>query len=327
MKRNKEFENILDDCLQRILEGESVEACLEWYPDQAEELRPLLLTAAGARRAVEIRPRHEFRDRAGYEFQKAIQEAPPVARREGFFEVLMKPAWATILIVFIILVAGTGTIAAANNSLPGDALYSVKMATESVRLTFAFSEEGKADLYVKLADRRVDEIVKMAEKGKAEQVETTTDKLEEHLLAMAGLGIVGGAEMLETQIARLDAAAAPAESFGAEQAPVVVPVPTEPEEDYQTSTEEATPPPPALTGPKAAGEPDEEGDMRANQTEVWSLEGEQSELKVAVANSAIMNSQALNSLLDDADEEMRVALNRAIEVLNAGYINIISNLD
>jgi hypothetical protein len=29
----------------------------------------------------------------------------------------------------------------------------------------------------------------------------------------------------------------------------------------------------------------------------------------------------------DADDEMRVALNRAIEVLNAGYSNIISNLD
>ena len=48
MKNKKEFENILDGCLESVLRGESVEACLELYPDYAEELRPLLMTAAGA---------------------------------------------------------------------------------------------------------------------------------------------------------------------------------------------------------------------------------------------------------------------------------------
>jgi len=322
MKNNKEFNNILDGCLESVMGGASIEECLELYPDYAKELRPLLLTAAGARQAVDIRPRRAFRDRAGYEFQRAIREMEPApARSRGFFEVL-KPAWATLILVIIVLAAGSGTVFASNSSLPGEPLYSVKMATESVRLTFAFSEEAKADLYVKMADRRVDEIIQMAEKGEAVQVEAATDKLQEHLLAMAGLDIVGGADMLQTQLTKVEAAEAPLAMMEPSATPL--PKPIKPGGEFETAVEEAAPPP--MLEQKTLGAPDDEGDLRSNPAEAWASDGEQGGLKGTVANSAVMNSQALNSLLDDVDEEMRAALNRAIEVLNAGYFNIISNL-
>jgi hypothetical protein len=237
----------------------------------------------------------------------------------------MKPAWASIILVIIVLAAGSGTVYAANGSLPGEPLYSVKTATESVRLAFAFSEEAKADLYVSLADRRVDEIIQMAEKGNAEQVVNTTDKLEEHLLAMAGLELVGGAEMLESQIAELDAAAAPSMlTSEAAQAPAPTAEPMEPGEGHKALTEEAVAP--AFTGPEAGGAADEEGEARS-MPEAWPVTGEEEGLKYDVTNSAVTNSRALNSLMFEADDEMRTALNRAIDVLNAGYSNIISNLD
>ena len=329
MKNKKEFENILDGCLESVMRGASIDECLELYPDHADELRPLLVTAAGAKRAVDIKPRREFRDRAGYEFQKAIREVEtaPAVRRESIFQTLLKPAWATMILIVIVLAAGSGTVYAANSSLPGEPLYAVKTATESVRMAFAFSEEAKADLYVRLADRRVSEIVKMAEKGNAKEVENTTDKLEDHLLAMSNLKIVGGAEMLEKQIAELDAAAEPPlmmASQPTQESSMQAPAPSEPSEDHKTVTEEAAAP--VFTGPGAAGAADD-GDTRSNQAEAWPVTGEEDGLKYSVTNSAIANSRALNSLMLNADDEMLAALNRAIEVLNVGYSNIISNLD
>ena len=42
---DKKFEEILDDCLDRLGRGETVNDCLKHYPDYAEELRPYLITA------------------------------------------------------------------------------------------------------------------------------------------------------------------------------------------------------------------------------------------------------------------------------------------
>ena len=64
MKR-KEFDNILSDCLERLLEGgETLEQCLARYPEQAAALRPLLETSLVARQASAVSPRPEFRTRA-----------------------------------------------------------------------------------------------------------------------------------------------------------------------------------------------------------------------------------------------------------------------
>ena len=60
MKKSNEFENILDDCLERLARGETVEQCLESYPEQAAQLRPLLQTSQLAREASAILPRAEF---------------------------------------------------------------------------------------------------------------------------------------------------------------------------------------------------------------------------------------------------------------------------
>ncbi|GAI42438.1 unnamed protein product, partial [marine sediment metagenome] len=43
MSKEKEFDNILDECLERLLvNGETIEQCLQSYPEQAANLKPLL---------------------------------------------------------------------------------------------------------------------------------------------------------------------------------------------------------------------------------------------------------------------------------------------
>lgn len=184
MKRD--FDNILDECLERLLvKGETIEQCLTSYPEQAAELEPLLHTAVTAKKALAIQPRPEFKARARYQFGSALQEVKP---KRGLAFLGWQPRWATAVAVFFaLLLAGGGTIAAANNSMPDNPLYPVKLATEQVRLTLTRSNIDKAELYAKLADRRIAEIIYIINEGKPEQVELIAQRLNNSLVMMANL--------------------------------------------------------------------------------------------------------------------------------------------
>ena len=57
----RKFEDILSECLDRVLGGEGIEECLASYPEQADELEPLLRVGLVASRASSVEPRVEFR--------------------------------------------------------------------------------------------------------------------------------------------------------------------------------------------------------------------------------------------------------------------------
>ena len=187
MKEAKEFNNILDECLERLLvKGEAVEQCLASYPEQADELEPLLQTALATKKALAIQPSPEFKARARYQFGSAFQQVKPKRR---FFFLGWQPRWATaVAAVLILLLGGGSTVAAAGGSMPDDLLYPVKLATEQVQLALTRSNMGRAELHAKLADRRVAEIIYMADKGDAQQVEVIAQRLDKHLVMVAGLG-------------------------------------------------------------------------------------------------------------------------------------------
>jgi hypothetical protein len=189
MKRAREFDDILNECIERVLKGEPVEACLKAYPEHVAELEPLLKTAVDTRNAAAITPRPEFRQQAAYEFQSALRELRPSKRSSLRWQVRLVTA---LSLVVIILMAGTGTVAAASNSLPDEPLYTVKLATEDMRLALTPSALGKAELYTQFADKRVDEIIKMADKGKAAQVERVTERMNDQLVAIANLALPAG---------------------------------------------------------------------------------------------------------------------------------------
>ncbi|GAI20548.1 unnamed protein product, partial [marine sediment metagenome] len=184
MRKPKEFDNILDDCLERLLtKGETIEQCLESYPEQADELKPLLQTVLATKKASAIQPRPEFKARARYQFLSALQ-AMEAKRSRPFLG--WQPRWATAVItVLILLLVGGSTVAAASNSMPDKPLYPVKLATEHVQLALTPSDIGKAQLLAKLADKRVAEIVYLANQGKSGQIELATQRLDAYLARVA----------------------------------------------------------------------------------------------------------------------------------------------
>jgi hypothetical protein len=305
--KDKEFENILDECLERIvLKGETLEQCLERYPEQADELKPLLETVLAVKEASAVEPRPDFKARARYQFRSALGEKAAPKRRP-FFGWL--PRWATALsIVLVVLLAGGGTVVAAANSMPDSILYPVKLATEEVRLAFTPSQLGKARLCSDFADERVAEIIYMAEKGDAHQVELITERLDDRLEMLVVLVSDLEADNLKDGDAMLSV------TSGGEEA--VVP-PAEAAEPTEPPPEPTEPVPPAVVQEEGGG--------------LWVGEGRgqaQSEaaLIMDVFYAAANNPAVLRAILDDVPESVRDALLEAIAVSEAGYQEILKAL-
>jgi hypothetical protein len=320
MKKTREFDNILNECLERLLKGATVEQCLAWYPEQAAELEPLLRTARDAKEAAAIKPRPEFRERAGYQFQAALREIE-LKRSRGFFS--WQPRWVAAVVVVIVLMAGSGTVAASGNSLPDEPLYTVKLATEAVRLKLTPSAQGRAELYVKLADTRVAEIIKMADKGKTEQVEQTAQRLNAALIAMTSLAAPGGEESEESQVNTFGAEQLEQEVPGALMAPAPTPALAPPIEGTSPPAVEA----PLQAAPKAPVPPEDIGRHGGGGKGKGIGVEKQAELKKLLSRRAVENLEALEAALDRAPESAKPALRRAIEEANAGYEEALGHLD
>ncbi|MBU1034207.1 hypothetical protein KKD42_00215 [Patescibacteria group bacterium] len=81
---------------------------------------------------------------------------------ERLFQVMRGPAMAVSAVLLLVLGGSVASVSAAENSLPGDFLYSMKLATEQVRLAFTSGKEDKLKLKVKFAGRRGDELKRVA---------------------------------------------------------------------------------------------------------------------------------------------------------------------
>ncbi len=316
MNQGKELDNILDECLDRILvRGETIEQCLARYPEHSAELEPLLRTAVITKEAAAIKPGDDFRERARYQFQAAIRDLK-MRKERRFFGLQLQ--WATVVITILVLLVGGGsTVAAAQGSLPDEPLYPVKLTTEAVRIALTPSDLGKAELYVRLADRRVAEIVAMASKGKREQVERAAELLNRHLIAMASLAAPPGREGIPP-------APLPPEAAVREAPRPAPPAP------------QGVPPPRVRQGPRvtveeAAREPQEAPEVAVGGRDGVAKEvkpiNRRAKIRAILARRAAANPQALRALLREAPVSVRPALRRAIAVADEGYERALKALD
>jgi hypothetical protein len=283
---DKGFEDILDDCLERLfIRGESIEDCLAAYPQQADNLKPLLQTALTIKNTAAIEPRPEFKARARYQFHTALQEMAP--KKNRFFSI-WRFRWATALItILVILTASGGLVAAAGTSMPDDFLYPVKLAVEQLQLKLTPSDLGKANLYAKFADRRVTEIIHMAQEGNASLAEATTQRLYNQLAMIVTLVSV------EDQDQR--------------------------QEQGNMSFNE-TVQPPNVTYPVSSAELDD----TKSTTDTHYQDKGRAELEGFLQQNANENSSELRDLLVTAPEAVKPVLLQAIAILEAGYENALN---
>jgi len=329
MRKDREFDDVLDECLERLLvNGEIVEQCLQSFPEQRVELKPLLRTAVDVRKASAVEPRAEFKARARYQFHRALAELQP-KRRLWAWE--WRPRWATAAIVsLVILFAATGMGIATYHSMPGQLLHPLRLTAEDVWLARIPSGIARAEMHGGLAERRVEEIISLAKReDKSAKVEQVAQRLYYHLAMIESLAaaetvvarthVVGQETVLHAQqdAAEVERDASVAEAAVEEVAGVMVP------------TGEAGP-----AGPAGQQEPDvvgvdalfevatipaaaEAGERHllfaAEEAARWA------QFKTTLEQQAADHLAALRGLLPVVSESARPALLTAIAIAEAGY--------
>ncbi|MFO7996849.1 MAG: DUF5667 domain-containing protein, partial [Dehalococcoidia bacterium] len=153
----------------------SIEDCLDRYSSLHERLEPLLRIALEIREPPAVKPTPGFKAKAQVQLVEQIHDSQAVTKwpwsrynnqtrqmtqRRGFSMVSI-----IVAIVLALSALGGGIIYAAEGSLPGDALYVVKLSTEQVGMVLPGDDIARAERALGFADRRVNEIVNLADMG------------------------------------------------------------------------------------------------------------------------------------------------------------------
>ena len=324
MKQSIELDNIFNECMERILNGETMEQCLAHFPDYVSELKPLLETALNIKKATAIQPRPEFRENARLQFQSALNRIEHKPRR-SFLNWLQQPQWAAVTAAALLLLLAGGTAAAANGSMPDEPLYGIKLTTERIRLFLTTSSIGKAELYTSLVERRITEIASMTNKNKPDKIEQVVALLDSSLTQISALSSPQGvSDMKAMSPARETAAPVIAPTTAPPQAATALP---------GAATTNVTPPPAAglapVSPPITAPVPTPEEGVAVDQTPTVTVEKSNSwaQLRVKIAEDAFNNLALLRELLKTAPESTKPALMQAIAVAEEGYAKALEALN
>ena len=345
MGKEKEFNDILDECLDRLMfQGDTLESCLVDYPQYADELKPLLEASLITSQISSLEPDLEFKTKARNKFFEVLRETEE-KRNRSLFGFGWQPRWVSAIAVIVVLLAATGgTAAASMSSMPNDFLYSVKRATEQVQLAFTFTNLGKAEAYARMADRRVEEIIYMANENDIDEIAVLATSLDSDLNNIAEYSSRAdnadrttsdkGAVLFEKAAVTEESEAADIEqsllATTGETPGSDEDTGSEEKMDEEVVDEESEPAPEPIvvqpTKPEINVEiPPTKITIEPASANHWLSKRE--ELNITVNNQAITNIQSLYELLDTVPESTREIILKAIEISERGYGIAIESLD
>lgn len=157
-----EFYNALTECIDALMAGErTLDDCLAAYPQFASRLKPDLQMVLLTQRLKSPRLKTNQLDALEYQLRGRMMRKPSRQFRKviGFPVPAVSRTAAAILILFLVLIgSGGGVVAASADSNPGDDLYPVKRAWESVIIAFYNLTGVPEDIWVQLAETRLTEV-------------------------------------------------------------------------------------------------------------------------------------------------------------------------
>lgn len=191
---DRELLEAFDDCINRMAAGQSIDDCLRRYPQFAAALRPMLEVGKLVERSQP--GTFEIATAQAHVRTRVVErlQAPP--RRRSF------AGWAAI--AASLLLAFVAVFGAAESSLPGDALYSLKRVGEDVRgavLGEQFAARRLDEIRVLLALRRAEDVTF---EGEVESVDGTNWVIA-GLSAQVALGTPGADRVVVGDQVRVDA--------------------------------------------------------------------------------------------------------------------------
>ena len=162
---NRKLVAALEDCLQALQAGATLEQALAEHPAFAARLRPLLEIAVMERE----RGNAPVPENAGTRSRVRVLAAASRLRGRRFSmmdrPVLRRLAVSLAVAVFL-LAGGSGLLSASATSLPGELLYPFKRSVEDLRLVLTVDQEKKVEIEDQLYDLRIDETDTLLEENR-----------------------------------------------------------------------------------------------------------------------------------------------------------------
>ena len=318
MKNMNDLDQIFNECLDAILGGQATVAdCMARYPEHAAELEGLLLTSLQISKAAAIAPPPGAKMRIRYALGERAAE---LSRRRAKPTPFWRSGWANAIATFVLglSLAGGGVAYAASGSMPGQALYPLKLDMEQVLVGITFSTDAKIELYAALNDRRVGEIVYLAGKGDSLAIAEVTGRLESNFAAAASLKGISANEFARAFNAPTSDAT---KGFGPAMTATTVPAATTPELTTATVGDGTIPPGPPPDATTTSTEPPmfSSADL--------TLAEDVSALDQALREYQTDQLDALANAPAGASPAVQEALERAMAAVKNGYDVLLSQDD
>ena len=185
-------ESLLQECLELIQSGATLEDVLASYPGQASELRPLLIAALMAQEAgKDILPDTAAQSRSLGRF---LSEAQQVRQRPRWKlgSLALRPVYSLALLLVVIFIATGSAVAVSAHALPGQPFYTIKLATENTRLMFATDPRQRLDLENSFDQERAIEVEQLIHLSRSISVNFTgsVSKIEPHVWIVSGMTVL-----------------------------------------------------------------------------------------------------------------------------------------
>ena len=193
----KKIDEILSNCIQSIEDGkDDIESLTNKFPEYKNELTKALqayttlktsdlpkLSLAdkenAAKRLMNLLPEKEKIVTESKAFRPYKQEKKIFKQRRNAM------TWIVIAsLVFASLAGGTGTVLAAQDSLPGDGLYGVKTSFQDLRLALS-NDETDVGLLLRYMDENIDDVEQLMKEGRFEDMGVGLSEYDDNLQTLS----------------------------------------------------------------------------------------------------------------------------------------------
>jgi hypothetical protein len=162
------LERVIEESLEGLESGRSIEEILAEHPAQAETLRPILATAAAM---ASLKIAHSI----GAQSSSLDQFLAAASAKRGAAAGSSKPFWifgrrlavtASVILLLLLAISSSVTFAA-QTAIPGDALYNAKVAIEDFRISLVGEGPSRDRLDAAFNKNRIEEIEELIASGRS----------------------------------------------------------------------------------------------------------------------------------------------------------------
>lgn len=186
------IESLFQECLELIRSGMPLEQVLARYPAQAAELRPILKAAILAQViGQESQPPVAAQSLSLVKFLSSARQAKAGSSRK-VRNVGLRLAYSLAGLMVIIFFAGGSALAVSAHALPGQPLYSVKLAVENTRLMLINDPRQRLVLEQSFDQERAAEVQQLINLSRSLPVNFSgsISKIDPQSMTVSGLRVI-----------------------------------------------------------------------------------------------------------------------------------------